>query len=60
MENVVVVENLVKEYKMYARKKDRLLESLLPNYKRHDIFRAMNGVSFNIKKGEVLGILGKN
>ena len=59
-ENVIVVENLVKEYKMFNSKKDRLLESMLPGYKKHGTFRAMNDVSFTVKKGEVLGVLGKN
>lgn len=32
-DTVIKITNLVKEYKMYARKKDRLLEAILPNYK---------------------------
>ena len=59
-ENVIVIENLVKEYKMFNSKKDRLLESLIPGYQKHDVFRAMNDVTFSVKKGEVLGVLGKN
>lgn len=57
---VIEIENLVKEYKMYARKKDRLLEALFPFYERHGIFRAMNDLNLEIYKGEVVGILGKN
>ena len=59
-ETVVKITNLVKEYKMYARKKDRLLEAILPGYKKHTVFKAMDNLSLEIKKGEVLGILGKN
>ena len=59
-ENVIVIENLVKEYKMFNSKKDILLESLIPGYQKHDVFRAMNDVTFSVKKGEVLGVLGKN
>ena len=59
-DTVVKITNLVKEYKMYARKKDRLLEAVLPGYVRHSTFRAMDDLSLEIKKGEVLGILGKN
>lgn len=59
-ETVVKITGLVKEYKMYARKKDRLLEAILPNYKRHTTFRAMDNLNLEIKKGEALGILGKN
>lgn len=57
---VIKISNLVKEYKMYSNKKDRLLEAILPKYKKHSTFRAMNNLNLEIKKGEVLGILGKN
>lgn len=59
-EAVIKISNLVKEYKMYSNKKDRLLEAILPGYKKHTTFRAMNNLNLEIKKGEVLGILGKN
>ncbi len=59
-ENVVIVNNLNKEYKMFARKKDRLLETVFPWYKKHSVFKAMNNINLELKKGEVLGILGKN
>ena len=59
-ETVVKITNLVKEYKMYARKKDRLLETVFPWVQRHGTFRAMNNLNLEIHKGEVLGILGKN
>ena len=59
-ETVVKITNLVKEYKMFSRKKDRLLEAILPNSNRHQVFRAMDNLNLEIKKGEVLGILGKN
>jgi len=59
-DNVITITDLSKEYKMYARKKDRLLETILPWYKKHNVFKAMNNVNLELKKGEVLGILGKN
>lgn len=59
-EVVIKIENLVKEYKMYSTKKDRLLEAVLPKYEKHSTFRAMNNFSTEIKKGEIVGILGKN
>jgi len=43
-ENVIIVENLVKEYKMFTSKKDRLLESMIPGYQKHGTFKAMNNV----------------
>lgn len=57
---VIKITNLVKEYKMFGRKKDRLLEAIIPKYERHSTFRAMDNLNLEVKKGEVLGILGKN
>ena len=62
MENDVAIkiEHLYKNYKMFARKKDRFLETILPNYQKHGEFSAIEDLNLEIKKGEVLGILGKN
>lgn len=57
---VIEIKDLVKDYKMFQKKKDRLIEVIFPNIKRHTTFRAMDNLNLNIKKGEVLGILGKN
>ena len=59
-ETVIKISNLSKEYKMFSRKKDRLAEALIPGLKRHTTFKAMDNLSLELKKGEVLGILGKN
>ena len=59
-ENVIEIRDLVKEYKMFHRKTDRLLETIFPAYQKHDVFRAMNHLNLDLKKGELLGILGKN
>lgn len=59
-DNVVEIKDLVKKYKMYSRKKDRLIEAIFPQKEKHADFMAMDYLNLNIKKGEVLGILGKN
>lgn len=59
-ENVIQINNLVKKYKMYNRKKDRLVEAIIPKINRHTDFLAINKLNLEIKKGEILGILGKN
>lgn len=59
-EVVIKITNLVKEYKMYSRKKDRLLEAIIPGYQKHTKFKAMDNLNLEIRKGEALGILGKN
>lgn len=62
MNNIAIkVSHLTKVYKLYDKPIDRLKESLLPLKKRyHKEFYALNNVSFEIKKGETVGIIGKN
>ena len=59
-DNVITITNLTKEYKMFARKRDRLIETIFPSINRHGVFKAMDNLNLELKKGEVLGILGKN
>ncbi len=54
------IKGLCKNYKMFARKKDRMLETILPMVERHGVFSAMNDFNLEVRKGEVLGVLGKN
>jgi lipopolysaccharide transport system ATP-binding protein len=57
----IKVENLTKIYKLYDSPQDRLKESLHPLRKKyHKDFFALNNVSFNIQKGETVGIIGRN
>lgn len=56
---VINALNITKEYKIYNTNKEKL--KLLIN-KRYKIkkFHALSNVSFNINKGEIIGIIGKN
>ena len=57
----IKVENLSKVYKLYNAPIDRMKEALHPRKKSyHKEFYALNDVSFEIKKGEIVGIVGKN
>lgn len=57
----VVVRDVVKDYRIYANPGDRLLEHLpFSNQQRHQVFRALKGVSFDIRKGETIGLIGPN
>jgi ABC-type polysaccharide/polyol phosphate transport system ATPase subunit len=57
----IKVQNLTKIYHLYDKPQDRLKEALNPFKKSyHHDFYAMNDVSFEIKKGETVGIIGKN
>lgn len=63
MENdiAIKVEHLTKVYKIFDKPIDRLKESLNPFHKRYSKdFYALNDISFEIKKGETVGIIGKN
>ncbi len=57
----IKVENLSKVYKLYNAPIDRMKEALNPFKKLyHKEFYALNDLSFEIKKGETVGIIGKN
>lgn len=57
----VKLHNISKVYKLYHKPVDRLKESLHPLKKRyHKEFNALKNINLEIKKGEVLGIVGVN
>ncbi len=57
----IKVEKITKIYKLYEKPIDRLKESLNPLRKKYyREFSALSNVSFELKKGECLGIIGKN
>ncbi len=59
--NAIEVHNLTKVYKLYESSKDRLKEILSFDKRRyHQDFFSLNGVSFQVKKGESVGIIGQN
>ena len=58
---VIKVDNLCKVYKLFGKPSDRLKESLHPFGKRYSRdFYALDNVSFEVQKGECIGLLGKN
>ena len=62
MNSIIEVKNLSKLYKLYNKPSDRLIDALLPfkNKERFKKFYALKDLSFNIDKGETVGIIGKN
>jgi ABC-type polysaccharide/polyol phosphate transport system ATPase subunit len=58
---VVLVQNVSKLYRLYRHPSDRIRELIpLPSRKLHHDFWALRDVSFNVEKGETLGIVGPN
>src|SRR2546423_3908663 len=61
MATALRVENVSKQYRIYATPADRLKESLTRGrFKRHREFWALKDVSFEIEKGTTTGIIGPN
>lgn len=60
-EIAIAVENVNKIYKLYDRPRDRMFEALgLSKQKKYHEKYALSNVSFHVKKGECVGIIGTN
>ena len=60
-ELAISLQNITKSYRLYDKPIDRLKESLNPFKKTyHQEFFALKNINLDIKKGEVLGIVGIN
>jgi teichoic acid transport system ATP-binding protein len=60
-EYAIQVENVSKIYRLYDKPIDRLKESLSLTHKNyHKDFFALSDISFKVKKGETVGIIGTN
>ncbi|GIP39963.1 ABC transporter ATP-binding protein [Paenibacillus sp. J31TS4] len=56
----ISIENVSKCYKIYNRPQDRLKQGVFPKRKYYQEFWALKDVSFKVKKGETIGIIGRN
>ena len=60
-ENAISVRDVTKVYRLYDKPIDRLKESMSISHKNyHRDFYALSGLSFQVKKGETVGIIGTN
>ncbi|MER9137248.1 ABC transporter ATP-binding protein [Mesorhizobium sp. M0830] len=58
---VIRLQDVTKVYRIYARPKDRLIQmATLGRVRRFREYQAVNGVSFEILRGETVGVIGRN
>ena len=58
---MVLVQNVSKLYRLYRHPSDRIRELIpFPSRTLHHDFWALRDISFNVEKGETLGIVGPN
>lgn len=55
----IEVRSLSKSYRMYRRSRDLFFE-ILTGKKRSTEFHALSDVSFSVRRGEVVGVIGRN
>ncbi len=59
----IKVEHVSKKFRLFHEKRNSVYESILGWFKRSKYYEDLDvikDISFNVKKGEVLGIIGKN
>jgi len=60
-DTVITIQHVSKKFRLFSSPKERLMEALHPFRKRyHHEFWALHDVSFDVRRGEIIGILGRN
>ena len=60
-EYAIQVKNVSKVYRLYESNRNRMVEALgLTRHPKSREHRALDHLSFNVKKGETVGIIGTN
>lgn len=57
---VLSIANLSKSYQSYGRPSDRLRELVFPTRKRSQSIEVLHDISFELGKGQILGVIGPN
>jgi lipopolysaccharide transport system ATP-binding protein len=63
LENLINVKNVSKKFRLYHEKRTTLYESITGSINRnphYEKLQVLDNVSFNVKKGESFGIVGRN
>lgn len=56
----IKADHITKKYNLYKKTQDRFWEAVGLNKSLHSDFYALNDISFDVKKGETVGIIGTN
>jgi len=56
----IIVENISKKFKIPLEKKTTLIERITSGRQRYQELWALRNITFTVKKGETLGIIGEN
>ncbi len=60
-ENAIEVNNITKSFKVYIDKGNTMKEKVLfKNRRKHEDRQVLKGISFEVKKGEAIGLIGHN
>ena len=63
IDDIISIQNVVKKFRIYHEKKNSLSEHLLTLSKkdnRYEELVVIDNISFNVKKGEMVGLIGRN
>ena len=63
LENSINVKNVSKKFRLYHEKRTTIYESILGSVNRkphYETLQVLDNISFNVKKGESFGIVGRN
>ena len=62
MEDIAIdIRGVRKVYEIYARPQDRVKQLLFKRWRNyHHDFHALKGISFNVRRGQCVGIIGRN
>ena len=59
----ISLKNVSKSFKIYHEKRDSIFESIIGSFRKRQYYEkltVLDNVSFDVKKGEMFGIIGKN
>lgn len=60
-ENAIEVHNITKKFKVYLDKGHTIKEKVLfKNRRKYEVRQVLKDISFEVKKGEAIGLIGKN